>query len=315
MNIPNPHFPVNILLNNSSQLFESLCDKYQLQYNFKKGLSKRLKIIYTDSYLNDFAEVKEHYDEDDNKYYQISVWDNYCQFLWIICYSSMVFMDELIIKPILEPKVKQNEELLETTFDMFKAGMSLFNRDFTQRANRSVFFEFPNPVNNKGDETIESANRLFEGALCFNLFHEYSHIDLGHLEKEYLKDDELAADYSGFYSMYENLSLEKKKYLSLSIIIALGTLLFRDNTLSGETHPDPDDRLGQLLDKMEDLDNQGKEYCYCLAVTLYKMWAYHYGLEFIIPKIDKADFYKEYFSLIQEAFSNYKILGVPDSNK
>lgn len=313
MNVPNPHFPVNILLNNSSQLFENLCDGYQLQYNFQKGLSKRLKIICTDDYINDSAKIKEHFNEDNNKFYEICIWDNYCQFLWIICYSSIVFMDELIIKPILEPTVKRDEELLETTFNMFKTGMSLFNRDSTQRGNRSVFFEFPNPVNNKDNKTIESANRLFEAALCFTIFHECSHIDLGHLEKECLKEDELAADYSGFYSMYENLPLEKKKYLALGIIIALGALLFQDNTLKGETHPDPDDRLSQLLDKMEDLDDQGKEYCYCLAVTLYKMWAYHYGLESIIPKIDKVYYFKEYFGLIQEAFSNYKILGVLDS--
>lgn len=66
MNNPNPHFPVDILLNNSLQLFENLCDRYQLQYNFEKGLSKRLKIICTDDYIDDSAKIEEHFNEDDN---------------------------------------------------------------------------------------------------------------------------------------------------------------------------------------------------------------------------------------------------------
>lgn len=306
MNEINPHFPVNILLYNSSQLFEIISNKYELQDGFNKGLSKKLGIICCDSCINDIAEIKEHFDDDNKKYYRIYVWDNYCQFLWIICYSIIVFMDELIIKPILNSAEKRNEQLLETSFNMFKAGMSLYDADPNHRSNRSVFFDFPNPVRNKDDENIKSANLLFEAALCFILFHEFSHLELGHLEKENLKDDELAADFNAFYSMYGDQSLGVRKYFSLGIIIALGSLFFADNKLDGGTHPDPDDRLGQILNNMDDLDAHGKDYCYGLATTIYKMWAHYYELEFIIPKVDKVENFKEYFGLIQRAFHDYK---------
>ena len=306
MNKINNYFPVNILLPNASQLFEILCDKYELTHNFNNGLSKRLKIVCTDDVISDIAQIEEHYDNENIKYYQITVWDNYCQFLWTICYSSMVYMDELIIKPFLAPNADRDDILLEKATKLFEAGMSLFNSDSICRVNRSVFFELPNPIEDQDDEYVKSANLLFGASLCFILFHEYHHFNLGHMDKEHVKNDEVEADYCAFFSMYGELSLEKRKYLSLGCIIALASLLFADNTLDGGTHPDPDDRLGRILNNMDDLDEHGKDYSYGIATTVYKMWAYYYELEKVVPKVDRAENYKEYFNIIQKAFNDYK---------
>ncbi len=306
MNKINNHFPVNILLPNASQLFEILCDKYELTNNFDNGLSKKLKNVCTDNAINDIAQIREHYDNENIKYYQIAVWENYCQFLWTICYSSMVYMDELIIKPFLDPNMNRDDLLLEKATKLFEAGMSLFHSDSTLRANINVFFELTNPIEDKDDKYVKSANLLFEASLCFVLFHEYHHFNLGHIDKEHVKNDEIEADFCAFFSMYGEKSLEKRKFSSLGCIIALSSLLFVDNTLDGGTHPDPDDRLSLILNNMDDLDEQGKDYCYGMATTFYKMWAFYYKVKEIIPKVDKAENYKEYFNIIQKAFNDYK---------
>lgn len=306
MNKINNHFPANVLLPNASRLFEVLCDEYELKYNLEKGLSPKLRLVCTDDYIKDNAETKEHYNDNNVKYCEITVWDNYCQFLWALCYSSLVYMDELIVKPFLTPNVEHDDMLLKKATKLFEAGMSLFNSDSTLRSNRSVFFELPNPIECPDDEYVKSANLLFDASLCFILFHEYHHFNLGHMDKEHVKNDEIEADYCAFFSMYGELSLEKRKYLSLGCIIALVSLLFGDNTLDGGTHPDPDDRLGRILNNMDDLDEHGKDYCYSIATTVYKMWAYYYELEEVIPKVDKVENHKEYFNIIQKAFNDYK---------
>lgn len=304
----NNHFPVNILLPDTSKLFEVLCDKYELINNFSNGLSKKLELVCTDDYLDNYAEVKKHFDEDNNIYYKIHIWDNYCQFLWSLCYASMVAIDEYIIKPTLEPNHQIDHNKTEVGYDIFIQGMSLFQKNLEHRANRGVFFNLPNPVNNIDDKNVLSANLLFKASLCFVLFHEYQHFNLGHMEKTNDISDEYDADYSAFFSMYEDTILEQRKYLSLGIVIASGSLIFMDNTAKGDdSHPDPDNRLQVLLNNIEnELDPQGVDYCYCMATTLYKMWAFYYRLELIIPSMNFDITYKEYFSQILEAFNIYK---------
>lgn len=302
------HFPVNALINKSLHIFEELGDKYEFQRNQKKGLSNKIKVICTDDRITNFAECKQHFDEEtNNPYYQITVWDNYCQFLWAFCYASLVFMDERIIKPFLKSGDKLDASRLSSSVDLFMAGMSLFNPDEATRASRSKFFELPNPVKNSDDKTVETANILFVGCMCFVLFHEYHHFDLDHMERAPKKSDEYDADCSAFYSMYEDQSLVRRKSTSLSIILTLGSMLMVDGTLAGgTTHPDPDDRLGSILTRLHDLDQQGIDYCYSLATTIYELWAFYYSKTELIPKVEKVADMKEYFEIVQAAVSRSK---------
>jgi len=299
----NPHFPVNILLANSSHLFEILCDQYELKFSIENGLSNKIKLECTDRAIDDVGEIKTHYDECNNIYYQIHIWDNYCQFLWILCYVSQVFCDEMLKEYVSHSPSSQR---YEEAFRMFKAGMGLFNT--TSPTCRGVFWEYPNPLNNSDDIYVQAANRLFEISLCFIISHEYSHFVLGHVNSNIgTKFEEFDADYNAFTLMYDGRELELKKYLSLGYIITLGSFIFADNTLNGGCyHPDPDDRLGRILDNMNDLDSEGKDYCYAMATIIYKMWAFEYNLVQIIPHCTTVENMQQYFMIIQRAFNTYK---------
>lgn len=303
------HFPVNALINKSLHIFEKFGDGYEIQGNQNNGLSNKIKVICTDDKIIDFAECKLHFDEEtNNPYYQITIWDNYGQFLWTFCYASSVVMDECIIKPFLRPDDSLDEKRLHSSFDLFIAGMSLFDPNEGSRATRSKFFELPNPVYNADDETVQTANALFVGCMCFVLFHEYHHFNLRHIEQVPKKSDEYDADYNAFYSMYADQPLDIRKSTSLAIILTLGSMLMVDDTLSGGTeHPDPDDRLGSILTGLHDLDPQGIDYCYGLATTIYKLWAFYYSKTELIPKVAKAVDMKEYFEIIQAAVSKSKL--------
>ena len=73
------------------------------------------------------------------------------------------------------------------------------------------FSELPNPVYNADDETVQTANALFVGCMCFVLFHEYHHFNLRHIEQVSKKSDEYDADYNAFYSMYADQPLDIRK--------------------------------------------------------------------------------------------------------
>lgn len=211
MNEPNHHFPVSALLEKSLHIFQEFGDTYEIQLNQKKGLSNRIKVVISDGPITNAAECALHYDKKNNPFYQITIWDNFCQYLWAICFVSSVVMDEYIIKPFNNPNVPVDDEKLFTSFELLNAGMSLFAADDKQRASRGRFFELPNPVNNPENEDVKTTNALFVGCMCFVLFHEYHHFDLGHMEQqEQKKSDEYAADYAAFFSMYESKPLDIK---------------------------------------------------------------------------------------------------------
>ncbi len=305
--IPN-HFPVNVILNQSLQLFENFCDPYEIQMNLRKGLSNRIKLEFSDRHITDFAACTLHYDEQTGEpFCQIVVWDNYCQYLWSLCYASTIVMDKFIIEPYLNPAKVTDEERLKTAYDLFMKGMSLFDADVRTRATRSDFFSLPNPDNNPDDESVKAANTLFDLCLCFVLFHEYHHFNLGHMGQPEKKADEFEADFSAFYSMYADRTLVEKKIISMAIILTMGSILLIDDTLDGgATHPDPDDRLGSILSHFNDLDAQGKDYCYGMAFTIYKLWAFYYSKEALIPKVAEIENIEAYFKLIQQAVTNSK---------
>lgn len=309
--IYNLHFPVNILLRDSSRLFEYLSNAEELKYHFISGLSHKIRLVCDDREIHNSAECQRHFDEDNKEYFQITIWDNFCQYLWALCYTSLIVMDESIVKPLLKNNMPPNQAKLKISYYLFMDAMSLYNPDDTKRANRSVFFGYPNPVCHSEDEYVQAANTLFIACLCFVIFHEYQHFHLKHRQQDERKTDEYEADYMAFYAMYENVKPEIKEYTGLSIIVILGSLFFTDSTLDGETHPDPDDRLTRLLTLMNDMSPRGQAYCYGMAITIYKLWAFFYGYTDMIPDIRGGESPQEYFGCICQAINKFKMNRPP----
>lgn len=307
MNKSNPHFPVNILINDSTDILNILCEEYERANSFNIGLDSRILISASDSYINDIAELKPCIDEENREYHQIHIWDNYCQFLWVLCYSSIVLIDELIINPKLSKSYVCNKLRLDQAMSMFNVALKLYSKDDKDRPTRGVFFEYPNPFN-KTNKYTGSANVLFTTSLAFILFHEYSHFYLNHYETKnhignFIKD-ELDADYYAIYTMCTSQNPDIQSYTSVSAVIALQSTIFIDGTLKGDSsHPDPIIRLQRLLDNLCDLPAKDKEYCYLMAISIYKMWALNFGCIEIISNVTTDGSYSEYLQNIHEALS------------
>ena len=302
------HYPIHTLLREAVHIFERFCDEKEIKMNKERGLDNKIKIVYADKKIINFAELIQHYIEETNEpYYQITIWDNYCQYLWTLCYSSSIVMNDSIIMPYFSPETPIDEERQKKAYELFMEGMSLIDYTEDNMATRARFYDLPNPIRNPDDEYVQAANFLFRSSLCFLLLHEYHHFNSGHIKKVHTKTEEIEADYCAFYSMYEERPPQIKQAVALPIILALGSIILCDETMSGgTTHPDPDDRLESVISRMDDLEPRDVDYCYAMVVTLYKLWAFYYAKQHLIPSIKEVENIKAYYELIRNAVSNIK---------
>ena len=206
----------------------------------------------------------------------IELYENYNQFLWSCAYSLIVIYDKAIFEPTKKGEYKglldRNIEHVSDAMDLFKNALLLF-----KEYKSSIFFKLPNPESYIQSEKyyIERANQVFSSAMVFILLHEFGHKYYGHLEvftddNKSIKD-EFAADEFAFERISKNFIKNKVTSHRLGIVVAIVSLIFTDNTLKGgNRHPDPDNRLKNLMEKMElgDEDN-----IWGVASLAFDLWA------------------------------------------
>lgn len=302
------NFPIYVLLDDVLKQFEALCNKYQLQDSINNGLSQKIKLYLSDSTIDEIAHVEVHYNDLNEQKFEIGLYDNYCQFIWSLAYASLIVMDEELIKPLREDD--PNEDHKKIAFEVLIKAFELFDK--TKEISKSSFYNLSNPIDDKFDEYVKASNVIFSTALSFILLHEFMHVYNGDVHNHYPnKDEELAADLCAYFSMIERDVLDKRN-IAFGCIIALLSLFFADNTLSGgETHPDSDDRLFEIIELLcESLGPEDLEYCSAYTVTLIKIWYWNSGAEikdFPDPKsfqsfVDYLDHIKDFLRVYKSKF-------------
>jgi hypothetical protein len=283
--------PIRVLSENIILWFENTYPTFledlrnEVTYN---GLKKGIKYLVGENPIREIAYV-------DNKK-TINIEETFLSYLWIVGYSIFVLYDEVVSKPVVirnwkfTPKVQR---YISDTERLFSYGLSLI-KDFSMWDIENL----PNPeyYDKADNEYIEKINGVFLSAINFILVHEFAHVTLGHvdLDKEYLQrgktlsrqeliDHELAADN---YSIESLLQSEYDKtnshVIKAGILTGLTSLIFFDNTMKGETHPDPDNRIKIALESMnlEPTDN-----LWGVACMGFKQWSRHYGIDLNWPKV------------------------------
>lgn len=292
---PNPHLPVNALLENILETFLSLNHGIDFKNAISSGLSRKIILKQSDSKIFDVAEL-----DFENR---INVYDNFCQFYWCICYTSILFFDKGILEKLQTEQSRnhiklENEELKEA-YDVFLAGIGLLSNG-KPLTSRSKFFELPNPFNNVKNDYVGFANAVYCYGMTFILFHEYSHFTLEHIESTV--NNEKDADSSAFWTMVLGIDKEKEKTAVLGILTALTALIFLDSTLTGgHSHLDGDDRI---LDVLQNIDSEYDNY-WGVVCTLIKMWAFEYNLDESFPIVTESDTWKDYSEIL---FSHLRTL-------
>ncbi|MFT6961750.1 MAG: hypothetical protein ACJAWV_001471 [Flammeovirgaceae bacterium] len=291
----NPHLPVDVLLGNILNTFLSLNHEVDFKNAISKGLSKKITLHQSDLKISDVAEL-----DFDNR---INVHNNFCQFYWCICYTSILFFDKGILEKLHTEKfrnhIKLDNEELKEAYEVFLAGIGLLDNDKPLTV-RSKFFELPNPFNNVNNEYVGFANAIYSYGMTFILFHEYSHFTLNHVESNV--NNEKNADSSAYWTMVCDIDDKEEKTAILGILTALTALIFLDSTLiGGQTHPDGDDRI---LDVLQNLDSEYDNY-WGIVCILIKMWAFEYNLDENFPIVTESDTWKEYSEIL---FSHLKTI-------
>lgn len=295
-------YPIDILFKPTLKLFEQYCGPEQLKNSIERKLYSHLSVEVSDAGIVNIAEIKRTHVSDGGFQYKICVNEAYCQFLWTLCYTSIIIIDETIIRENKEPNRNIDRNKFDKACNMLEAGLSLFQKDESKRLPRGYFYDMPNPQI-KNDSSVNAANNLYMIALCYVLIHEYSHFELGHLDKvDNEKEDEINADIAAYWTICNTPHNSLQNHLGC--LIGLTSLFFVDETLEGDTcHPDIDVRLEQLLLTMESNGVIQMEHMYMWAVSIYKIWAYYYHLDLPLND-DSISSWKEYYELFRSYYHN-----------
>lgn len=230
---------------------------------------------------------------------QITLYENYNQFLWCICYSLFVIFYEGVQKPLREGrysgKLDFDDPSVEKSIQVFDAGFDLLSA-----YDREIFYQIPNPETYPESDSfyIAKTNGCYVAAMTFILLHEYAHQFLGHLDyspnSKESKRDEFAADNYAISRISFNFASERGKTFKFGIVAGICSLIMLDSSLSGgETHPDLDLRLKSAMEKLNlaELDD-----LWGIASMAFRLWALKYGVEIELPS--NIDNYKQLFDLI-----------------
>lgn len=297
MNIKsNPHYPVEALLENINETLKKLGTQYEFNDAFTKGFKNKIKFLLSDNPIEDVAEL--------DLQNQIKLYDNFCQFFWCLCFSSILFYDKGIIEKQMTSefacKIDMSEQETKLAFSVFEAGVGLLNNS-KEITPRYVFFELPNPYNNVSHEYVGKANNVFCFGMAFIIYHEFSHFQFNHIASTI--NNEEVADSNSFWTLYSNVTEEEKVTATIGMILALCALIFIDNTMKGdENHPDGDIRVASLLKNIE----SEFDHYWGIACISIKMWAFNYGYDDKLPDVKEIDSWKLYFQVILNYFEKFK---------
>ncbi|MBR8769604.1 phage exclusion protein Lit family protein [Porphyromonas levii] len=294
------HYPVGVLADCVLALFHKLNDILDFQNALDNGLNREIVLVLTDKPITEVAEL--------TLSNQIKLYDNFCQFYWCLCYSSMVMYDLGISKKQMEQSFTGNIDLSDDecklAFDVFSAGLGLLVSDNHIRTERPRFFDLPNPFNNNKKLYVDLASSVYCYGICFILYHEYSHFDLEHSPSGTSKEDEIAADSKAFWMIEHSVSDTEKITARMGVLTALCALVFLDGTMKGgECHPDGDHRVSEIL---KNFDEEYDGY-WGLTSVIFRMWVWYYQYDDTFPVVETSETWKDYFNVILNYLEDFKV--------
>lgn len=295
------YLPVRVLGYNYVDWFLNVTPEFKNEFEYEvnsNDLKKSIKYNIIRKPIVDIAHI--------NDKHEIEIFENYCQFLWSCSYSFFVIFDEGVHKPTLNKTFTGNfldvsNNYINTAVEHFRSGFSLF-----KSYREDIFYRLPNPE--KYDDNnkfyIERTSGIYTAAMTFILLHEFAHQYYGHVitpaDDEQSKKDEYLADEYAFDQMSTHFENEDGQTYKCGILVGLCSLTFIDGSLrGGNRHPDPDDRILNLIEKMNlnELDN-----LWCVATIALNLWAIEFKKELKYAK--QVENYKELF---HETFEQLKV--------
>ncbi len=240
----------------------------------------------------------------------ITIQETFLSFVWIMCYSHLVLFAEATEKPLLNRLRLSKENIdyraIKQAQRLYLYGMSL--RHCYTRWNKA---RLPNPeLYGKAEAYyIERASGLYRFAISFILCHELAHIKLGHMDQPHiyiprcdlLLDEMHADDYAISNILCGADTSMAKVNCGMGMLIAFCSLLQLSVSLKNEAHPDADDRIMGILERLNLEDTSP---LWGIALVSFKLWGDFYGFKFVWPK--EAGNFKALFETMNEQLRHFK---------
>ncbi len=210
---------------------------------------------------------------------KITIHETFLSYVWCVSYSMSVLYDEAVAKPsqnLVAQRLIHNidEVKIQKAEDLFRYGISLITL-FSPWDKKLL----PNPeIYDDADAFwIENANAIFVFAMNFILCHEFAHVEKQHHEKlrsgqntdSHRLDFEKEADERAIELMLLGVTPENERTIQVGILVGLCSLLFFSATAKRRTHPDSDDRIHTLLER---INPEPSDSMWGIAALSYKLW-------------------------------------------
>ncbi|ADG93706.1 Peptidase U49, Lit peptidase [Arcobacter nitrofigilis DSM 7299] len=236
---------------------------------------------------------------------EITIQETHLSHLWSFTYAVFVIYEEGIQKKLLDNtfdgSIDLSPPLLNRANQLLSWSISL--KDNYSDWNRNL----PNPdidYSIKNDETfyIEKINNLFQSSVAFLLYHEIAHLVNNHSSYyfgfnnenyEEIQELEKEADEYAFSMLIQDNEKNKiEKGLSIIIIFCSALMLSNKSNLKQKKHPDIDQRLLTILNKLNFDEIENEFYVYYLGSYILQMY---FQKENIAFKQETCDTHKELF--------------------
>lgn len=244
---------------------------------------------------------------------EICLHESFLSYVWALSYAFLVIFDEQIHGPGVTKVPERGLPLghfVERAYGVLRYGLGL-RTDFEPWPQ-----SLPNPEN-YGDEDefyVLRANAIYLAAVDFILCHELAHIACSHSKKlmdvkrrdDYIssvREFEQEADQWAFTCVLKGIGGERTPTtVGFGAITALGALLFLQQSLTSRTHPDTDDRILSVLERLS-LDD--KDNLWGAATAFFLAWNAGSSNDIELPT--EGDTYKELFFSVRSALASLKI--------
>ena len=250
----------------------------------------------------------------DIKIREINLQETYLSHLWAFIYSVFVMYEEGIQRPLINNTFDGN---LKFESDLLKRAKLLFDWSVSLGTKYSQWDEnLPNPKKHNSTEEkfyAEKVNGIFQSAVAFLMYHEFSHLTQGHdsfflgvkacdLDDSAISERiqiENEADAFAFDMLISEQDDEKQRWikgLSILFVICSAVLIVPSaNSIEQKMHPDLDQRMLNFLHRLNLETDEAQFYCWYLC---------SFAIRFYLLKHDIAENPKTY-ETAQDAFFSY----------
>ena len=271
--------PISVLWGNIVHTFENM-DSASLSMHFDATRSGKLSAAI--AYDNGKGKVKTPFANLDTR--EINLQETYLSHLWSFIYSVFVMYEEGIQKPLINNSFDGN---LKFDTPLLQRAKTLFDWSISLTYKYSEWDDgLPNPRKHNSNEEkyyAEKVNGIFQSSVSYLMFHEFAHLTQGHdsfflgVKRSELSESDIVeriqmeneADHFAFDMLIKQHDDDKQRWVKgLSILLVICSALLIVPTTQGvkqDTHPDIDQRILSVLQRLNLATEESKFYCWYLC--------------------------------------------------